>query len=1633
MRSGLSLRTATKLIGAILLGVVVMGVPLSAPGYLSTPPIGARAWYWQHPSPQGNDVLDVSFVNGSTGWSVGRSGVILKTSDSGATWQHQRSNVDVDLYGVSFVSTTRGWAVGDNNTVLRTVDGGMTWVAQSLPGTAVRNMRSVAFFDENRGITTSTGGAIHYTADGGQSWLLATDPIASETLTDSSWSTASTAYVVGANGIILRSTNGGASWTQQTVNTNAGFNGVSFAPGTTTGYVVGNVSGSSWRVYRTTNGGTTWTLLNSSQPVSLFDVHALDASVVTVVGANGAVWRSANGGTSWTQQSQAQLGNVTLRAVQATSSTNTHVVGDFGQMLRTTNSGGTWSYTSAATVASLRGIAVASEQVQVAAGGSGTILRSADGGSTWTRQTTPTSSNLNDIVMPTSNAGWAIGDNGSILRTVNGGVTWTAQTGFVNQTLNAISATSQLRAVAVGDAGWAGITTNGGNTWVPTGSKVPGGATSLGVHMSGTTIWVASTFHSSGVLHRSNDSGTTWVSQPAPLPGNVDATDVYFLSDDLTGWATASNGAVLKTTNGGTTWSVTASGAQWSGRALRQVMFTDASTGIVVGNRGLIARTTDGGTTWSVQDSGSTYHALTDVAASGEMMWASGSGGAILRTTDQTVPVTSLSISPAAPNGTNSWYVNKPTVTLSATGAAATYYNWNDPDGPFWPYSNPLQADEGTNELHYYSVSAADVAEPLQSETVKVDTQAPTAPLSILASATSDVSIGITWSLASDPAPGSGVDAYRIFVGGSVVASVPASQPREYTLGGLSPNTTFTIRIVSVDAAGNVSAPSAPFIVSTLATQNSPLHTTAVALNASDGSQFEPDGEKGWYVTQPFLSLEATPSPVGSFTRYRLGASSDPDTYTAPIEMPIGDTAVEFYSGAPDRPDESTQTVNVKFDPIIPAAPSQLNTSSVTFNSVTLTWPPMSEPQASGIDRYEVRGEEGVVGSTSGTSYVVTGLSEQRTYEFAVSALSGAGLRSSATSLTVTTDSAPLPDPPTVVSATAPSGEFAFVNWMPPDNTVGAVSYRVWRSENGIDFSSIAVVSGSLSGSSYIDANVSSSTRYFYAVSTIDERGESLRSDVSESGWPWIAPVTGTPERPGGLSSIEGSGTIALTWFPATNTKVTGYYVLRADSSLGAVTTMTPSPVASSMTPMWTDTTAINGQPYWYSIRAVDESQTVGKPSIELKAESRSGYAGANAHVVGLERAACAKCHSVHAAPTPSAGLVLSVAGTNEVPLCLSCHSANSGQASNDTASEVFDLAAVSGTGSHGTAACNTCHRPHASAEDSSTAGLLQRENVTMGTGVCYSCHGADTELAYGDITVFEGSGHSSVTPPLSGSGVTCMRCHEPHTSRNEGLTRYEDFMQCMQCHTSAAVESAVPDVWSRLTLSDDPTSRHPILPSDRQAFGGSVTCQNCHNTHTATRQYPTVDPYDPSPAGTWTASRGDRSALCLACHDGSELPGHDVENPTEPWAPAVTGRGGVTSLEDIASTWDTSPHGATPGSSITTTTANLRPEMGYSYNDELGCRSCHQQHGSANSHMLRQDISSASGELRRNGIAVIRIPAGALGPGSPEGHDFRFLCNTCHTFNPASHDARAGIVAPASTAQFPYDCSGCHRHGSNL
>lgn len=127
-------------------------------------------WSWSKisvPSVSYNSVALRLSGSAYVGWVVGSGGTILKTTDSGSTWQQQTSNTSASLNRVFVLDDSHAWATTGSSTLLRTTDGGTTWQVLSLqPG---QNLQAACFANSSSGYAVC-GNNIFSTTDGGATW-----------------------------------------------------------------------------------------------------------------------------------------------------------------------------------------------------------------------------------------------------------------------------------------------------------------------------------------------------------------------------------------------------------------------------------------------------------------------------------------------------------------------------------------------------------------------------------------------------------------------------------------------------------------------------------------------------------------------------------------------------------------------------------------------------------------------------------------------------------------------------------------------------------------------------------------------------------------------------------------------------------------------------------------------------------------------------------------------------------------------------------------------------------------------------------------------------------------------------------------------------------------------------------------------------------------------------------------------------------------------------------------------------------------------------------------------------------------------------------------------------------------------
>ncbi|MCY7363068.1 MAG: hypothetical protein LH629_13540, partial [Ignavibacteria bacterium] len=236
---------------------------------------------------------------------------------------------------------------------------------------------------------------------------------------------AQTGYSVGTLGTIIKTTNGGINWEQQTSNTNATFWGTSFKDANT-----GLISGDSGIIFRTSDGGSNWMRIISGVGVILLDIKYITNQICYSTGVGGVILKSSNAGLSWFLQNSGTSAN--LYSVSFLDTLN-GLIGGRQSILRTKNAGLNWI---------IRIIGGAFDQVSTiqyidslnayGLNDFTKFYKTTDGGLSWLASGF---SSLQDdltrsMVFKDVNTGIIATDFGKILKTTNGGADWNHDSTF---------------------------------------------------------------------------------------------------------------------------------------------------------------------------------------------------------------------------------------------------------------------------------------------------------------------------------------------------------------------------------------------------------------------------------------------------------------------------------------------------------------------------------------------------------------------------------------------------------------------------------------------------------------------------------------------------------------------------------------------------------------------------------------------------------------------------------------------------------------------------------------------------------------------------------------------------------------------------------------------------------------------------------------------------------------------------------------------------------------------------------------------------------------------------------------------------------------------------------------------------
>jgi photosystem II stability/assembly factor-like uncharacterized protein len=254
-----------------------------------------------------NALYSLDFPDIMTGFTGGTTGTVLRTLNGGASWL-PRTGCGINITSVSFFDVNTGITAGGGILMCFTTDAGQNWNPRYSPSYAVMSavfitgntlliactdmpgavifkstntgnnwttamqlnnsgldvtysLSYIYFKDQMTGFCTGsrtsygqTLGSLYRSTNGGDNWILtaSSGPQTESGLHGVHFSEPNTGFTVGNNGVIMRSTDGGANWSAQSSTTNNSLNAV-YMLNALTGYVCGNGG----MVLKTTNGGVT--------------------------------------------------------------------------------------------------------------------------------------------------------------------------------------------------------------------------------------------------------------------------------------------------------------------------------------------------------------------------------------------------------------------------------------------------------------------------------------------------------------------------------------------------------------------------------------------------------------------------------------------------------------------------------------------------------------------------------------------------------------------------------------------------------------------------------------------------------------------------------------------------------------------------------------------------------------------------------------------------------------------------------------------------------------------------------------------------------------------------------------------------------------------------------------------------------------------------------------------------------------------------------------------------------------------------------------------------------------------------------------------------------------------------------
>jgi len=409
------------------------------------------------------------------------------------------------------------------------------------------------------------------------------------------------------------------------------------------------------------------------------------------------------------------------------------------------------------------------------------------------------------------------------------------------------------------------------------------------------------------------------------------------------------------------------------------------------------------------------------------------------------------------------------------------------------------------------------------------DTQPPSAPTNLSATAVSPTQVNLTWTASTDNV---GVVGYRVYRNNTQIGSTTGTSYSDTTC---TSNTTYTYEVTAYDGALNESARSNQAVVTTPATTDYIIDnpqatftgtwstgTMSVDKYGSDyryiGTQTTETGTAVWrpnievagyydvFCWYPQGTNRTTAAPYivywnGGSQQINVNQQTNGGRWNTLVSAKPFSTGTDGYLKLGNATGESSLVVMADaarflkvgdIDTQPPSVPTGLTANAVSQTRVDLTW--TASTDNIGVSGYKVFRNGSQIGTSVSTSYSDTTCSPNTTYTYKVSAYDAAGNESAQSSPAVVTT--PGDTTPPVISSVAATGQVGGfkVTWNTDEPATSQVEYGLTTS-----YGSLTPLDPTLVTSHSVTVTgLARRTTYHYRVRSKDAAGnESVSGDYT--------------------------------------------------------------------------------------------------------------------------------------------------------------------------------------------------------------------------------------------------------------------------------------------------------------------------------------------------------------------------------------------------------------------------------------------------------------------------------------------------------------------------------------------------------